>query len=323
MRYFVAVAESLSFSRAARALPIAQPALSRQVKDLEAELGVELFDRAGRVVKLTSAGASLLPLAREVLGSVAALREHASTVANGTMGHLRVGVTPQILASFLVVALADFHQTHAGVSVEIVEAETTRLGAMVERGDLDLILGGMPELHGLERVSLYTFHLVAMVLASHPIAAAPTVDVRVLAGCPLLVMKPTFQTRQMLEAAFSLTGLQPTVRFESSNAMSLLSLAEIGEGIAVLGDLLRLPSTRLACVRVTVDGEPLNVSVSIAWNARRYRSASARAFVESIMSTASRLDERGPGGTDDVRGRAVGQAQVGQVRRESAKEVTT
>jgi DNA-binding transcriptional LysR family regulator len=101
LRYFVAVAEAGAFSRAATRLRITQPALWRQVHDLEMELGVRLFERAGRRIRLTSAGEGLLRRSRDLLDGVDQLAEHAHAMRSGEVGTLRVGASPQIIQSVL------------------------------------------------------------------------------------------------------------------------------------------------------------------------------------------------------------------------------
>ena len=106
LRYFVSVAEQGSVSKAAQQVHVSQPALSRQIRDLEAELGVQLFDRVGRRVELTAEGEDLLRHCRDVLAQAESVRERARALHGGVVGVLRVGAPPQttqsILAGFLV-----------------------------------------------------------------------------------------------------------------------------------------------------------------------------------------------------------------------------
>jgi hypothetical protein len=108
LRYFMAVAEAGAFSRAAARPRITQPALWRQVHDLEAELGVRLFERAGRTIRLTSAGEGLLGRSRELLDRVEQLAEHAHAMRSGEAGTLRVGGSPQVIQSVLAPFLARY-----------------------------------------------------------------------------------------------------------------------------------------------------------------------------------------------------------------------
>ena len=110
LRYFVGVAEAESFSRAATRLHVTQPALSRQIRDLEGELGVRLFDRSGRQVRLTPEGEDLLRGSRDALVVVEALRDRAHSLGGGRVGILRVGGTPQILESVLSTFLTRYRR---------------------------------------------------------------------------------------------------------------------------------------------------------------------------------------------------------------------
>src|SRR5215468_4572797 len=122
LRYFVGVAEALSFSRAAARLNVTQPALSRQIRDLEEELGLRLFDRVGRQVRLTPQGEDLLRRSRSALANVEALRERARSLESGHAGILRLGATPQVLQSVVAGFLIRYRRSNQAVEVELVEA---------------------------------------------------------------------------------------------------------------------------------------------------------------------------------------------------------
>jgi len=112
LRYFVGVAEAESFSRAATRLHVTQPALSRQIRDLEGELGVRLFERSSRQVRLTPEGEDLLRRSRDALVVVEALRDRAHSLGGGRVGILRVGGTPQILESVLSPFLSRYRRAN-------------------------------------------------------------------------------------------------------------------------------------------------------------------------------------------------------------------
>src|SRR5690242_5441450 len=122
LRYFIKVAESLSFSSAAEKLKLSQSALSRQIQMMEDELGLSLFDRAGRKVFLTAAGVDLLERAYEVQKAVSSLTTRASELASGTHGIIRVGATPQTLESLISLTLPKFQSKHPGAQILLMES---------------------------------------------------------------------------------------------------------------------------------------------------------------------------------------------------------
>jgi DNA-binding transcriptional LysR family regulator len=121
LRYFVAVAEERHFTRAANRLRIAQPALSRQIRDLEAELGCALLDRLTRNVRLTAPGEALLAEARRLLGEIERLKETTKLAADGETGTIAIGYVPWITPQFLFPVLRDFRRRHPGIEIDLKE----------------------------------------------------------------------------------------------------------------------------------------------------------------------------------------------------------
>src|SRR5262245_43007015 len=127
LRYFVSVADAASVSKAALHVHICQPALSRQIRDLETELGVRLFDRVGRRIRLTAEGEDLLRESRDVLAHAASLVERARSLVTGGAGVLRVGASPQAMQSVLAGFLPKFKRARPGVDVRLREEGGIRL----------------------------------------------------------------------------------------------------------------------------------------------------------------------------------------------------
>jgi DNA-binding transcriptional LysR family regulator len=187
LRYFVAVAEELHFGRAAERLHIVQPAVSQQVRRLERELGLDLFDRTTRTVTLTGAGQAFLPHARAVLraeqsalSAMAALRTHQDAA-------LRLG-TSVGLGTRLDAVLTLLAERAPQLVVELVSAPVTTRLRRVRDGDLDAaFVRGVPHSPGLELVPVWTEVLVAALPAKHPLADLPAVPLAALASLPLRI----------------------------------------------------------------------------------------------------------------------------------------
>ncbi|HEX7784753.1 MAG TPA: LysR family transcriptional regulator, partial [Methylomirabilota bacterium] len=187
LRYFVAVADSAGVSAAARRLRITQPALSRQIRDLETQLGVRLFDRVGRRLRLTSGGQDLLRRCRSVLTDVTAIEEHARDIRQGTTGLLSVGATPQTLESVVAEFLVRFRRRHPAVDIQLVEDGGLALIRRVERGDVHVALSVA---HGDQLASrlLFPARLLAVGTAPRLPRSGRGVEIRDLAGQPLLLL---------------------------------------------------------------------------------------------------------------------------------------
>ena len=171
LRYFVAVAESLSFARAARTLHLSQPPLSRQVRALEDELGTPLFTRTKRSVRLTPAGAALLPEARRLLREADGLKADAQRLATGEVGSLGLGFISVSAYNLLPELAPEFRRRHPGVKLTLQEATSDILFAALRQGELDVGLVLPPDdLGGLEYAPLVQDTLVAAVPAGSPAA---------------------------------------------------------------------------------------------------------------------------------------------------------
>src|SRR5437773_4176029 len=180
LRYFVAVADAGTVSRAAVQLNVTQPGLSRQLRDLEGELGLPLFDRVGRRLHLTAQGESLLLRTREILRSADALREQAGALAGGQTGTLRLGATAQTLESLISAFLVGFRRAWPGIDVRLVEDGGVRLRARVARGELHLALGAVPAGDELRARPLFPVWVLAVMSTRHPLARRRTLDVDAL-----------------------------------------------------------------------------------------------------------------------------------------------
>jgi DNA-binding transcriptional LysR family regulator len=162
LRSFVAIAEAESFSRAAARRHVTQPALSRQIRDLEAELGVRLFDRSSRRVRLTPAGDDVLRRSRDALVEIDALRERARSLGGGRVGILRVGATPQVLESVLSDFLTRYRRMHPDIEVQLVEDGAVTILRLVEEGQVQIGLGVHPVREPLRARVLFPARIVAV-----------------------------------------------------------------------------------------------------------------------------------------------------------------
>ena len=143
LRTFVAIADSSGFARAATRLNLTQSAVSRQIHVLETELGVQLFDRIGRRVKLTAQGEDLLVRSRRLLSDAESLGERARALKSGHIGVLRIGGAPQIMENLLADFAQRYRKRHPGVEVHFVEDQGARLSGRLERGDMHVAV--LPE----------------------------------------------------------------------------------------------------------------------------------------------------------------------------------
>jgi DNA-binding transcriptional LysR family regulator len=291
LRTFVTVAEQGTVSKAALHLRTAQPALSRQILDLEEELGVRLFDRVRRRLVLTSEGEQLLGDCRTVLGAVSSLGERAQRLRRGDSGILRVAATPQTIEGVFATFLSRHAERRPNVQIKLSEAVGANLLGMLERGEIDLaiaLVGLLREVKGdyrtIDSFDLAPIGFLAAYPASLKVGSGGTVDIGRLASYPLLLLSSSFYVRATFDAACRLAGVKPDVFMESSSPQALLALAEAGHGVAVVPSVLPTNRYRLRIARITHRRKPLRETLAVLWDKRRALPPYARDFCESLAA---------------------------------------
>ena len=272
-RTFVTVAELGTVSKAALRLRIAQPALSRQIIDLERELGLRLFDRVGRRLLLTGEGEQLLTGCRVLLNYAGAVQEQAQLLRHGDTGVLKIAGSPQHIESVLSQFLHRYAERYPQVQVKISEGTGSEILTLLERGEIHL---GQNLLHAVKlderhfgSFPLGSVELLAVCHPSMQLGHRRTIEVARLAAFPLLLMDSGFGFRRAFDAASRMARLKPTIRFESRNPQTLLALAEAGHGVAIVPSQLQCHRYRLRIVGLTYRGRPLREPLTISWDKRR------------------------------------------------------
>lgn len=283
LRSFVTVADAGSVSRAAVQLNLTQPALSRQLRHLETDLGLPLFDRVGRRLQLTAGGESLLARTREILREAEALREQAGALAGGRTGTLRLGATAQTLESLISPFLVGFRRARPGIEVRLVEDGGVRLRARVARGELHLALGAVPSGEELRARPLFPVWVLAVMASRHPLARRRTVEVAEIADVPVLLLRRDFASRLRFDAACEAARIRPRVLIEAGDPHSLVSLARGGHGVAIVPSTTLFGRSGLHVAPLLRGGRAIGGSTAAVWDSRRYLPSYAQAFIEELF----------------------------------------
>jgi len=287
LRYFTAVVDAGGVSKAALRLRMKQPALGRQIHDLEHELGVRLFDRVGRRVQLTAEGEELVGRARALLSDAESLVERGRALTTGTTGLLRVGATPQTLESLLVPFMASFRRSHPGIDVHFVEDGGPRLFGHIERGAIHLALTAASDERYASR-TLFPAVAMAVIARRHPLAKRHTVDVAALATTPLLLLRRDFGTRLWFDAACHARRVQPLVLLESAAPQTLVALARIGYGVAIVPSSVLITGRGLSLAPVMNGATVIGGWMTASWHPKRFLPRFGEAFVDELARFSRR-----------------------------------
>ncbi|NUP14569.1 MAG: LysR family transcriptional regulator [Streptomyces sp.] len=266
LEYFVAVAEEQNFTRAAERVHISQSGVSAQIRQLERELGAELFDRSARTVTLTVAGKAALEHARAALAAAGAVGRAVDEVADLIRGRLTVGMVTGCTLTPLFDALAAFHEAHPGVEISLLEDTSDRLVEGVRTGAVDLALIGAATAtpDGLDALTIISERLVVAVPAGHPLAKQKRVGLRDVMAHPIVCMPPGTGLRMVFDQACATTNRQPTIALQASAADAIAGLADRGLGVAILSESMAA-SYRDRLTARTIDDVETPALLALIW----------------------------------------------------------
>lgn len=245
LRYFLAVAEALNFTKAAEQLRIAQPSLGRQVQDLEDEIGVDLLKRSPRGVTLTAEGRLFLEEVRDLLRRADESVKKVRALARGEYGELHIGYAPTPTVEILPPALAAFQKAVPEVKVLLHDMSSDEMIDGLRNGGLQLAVTAWPAgefVPDVEFESLKTYPICAVLPATHPLARLKTIPLEKVAAEPLITLdrKNYPDAHTQLEMLFRQLGVKPRIALECDSGSSLITAVEAERGIALAIPVLKL-----------------------------------------------------------------------------------
>ena len=286
LRYFIAVADELHFSRAAERLHIAQPPLSQQIRDLEEELGVRLFDRSKRRVALTTAGQAFLEEALQALQHVDKAVKAAQRASRGDIGRLIVGLNSSATYSVLPRILRVFREHCSDVELVLHELTTSQQLESLHHSKIDMGLLYLPvDSDDLCFLSVLKEPLLIAIPDTHPLTSQPQVSIHALGRDPFILPAPNLGSGlySKIVSFFQQTSFAPAVEQEANRLQTIISLVAGGIGVALVPASLENLHTRGVAYKPLQELTP-EIEIALTWR-RNDTSPILQKFLNSVRET--------------------------------------
>lgn len=286
INYFLAVAKYQSFTRAAAALHVSQPALSQQIKQLEDSLGAQLFDRTGRTVRLTDVGEVYRHYARRALQDLDEGKRAIHDVADLSRGSLRVAVTPTFTAYLVGPLVKAFHDRYPNITLTIRELPQERMEMLLIDDELDIgIAFDEAHSHDIDAQRLLVETLALMVGRDHPLAKRRTMKLDALNELSLVLLSTEFSTRDQIDRRCLQHGIRPRVLMEVNSVSAVVEIILRTNLSTLLPAAIAGEHEELAAI--TLDPPLLQRTAVLMRRKGAYETAAARAFIDLALKAGA------------------------------------
>lgn len=289
IQYFLAVAEHLSFTKAAAALHVSQPALSQQVRQLEESLGAQLFDRSGRTTRLTDAGDVYLLYARRAHQELREAKNAIHDVSDLSRGSLRIAVTPTFTTYLVGPLIEAFHSRHPKITVNLKEISQERIEELLLAGELDVGIA-FDEINtpDIEAIPLLNETLALVVNRKHRLAEERAITSKGLSVESLVLLSTEFATRDQIDRYCRKHAIRPQVQMEVNALGAVIEIVRRTHLSTLLPARIALAHDYL--VAITLEPERLQRTAVLLRRKEAYLSAAVGVFIELAKEVSSGLD---------------------------------
>lgn len=293
LEYFVATCEELHFTRASVKLGITQPSLSHQIKALEDELGVPLFDRIGKKIAITEAGMILYGKSKLIFGNLASAKEQIGELGQIERGTLAIGALPGELNQLVSSLLLEFHRAYPKVRIKLYGVED-----VVERvlnNEVDLAITILPiENDRIGIIPLYEEKFYFVATAKHPYAGRSSINFEEIMDVPIVMFPETHRCRQLVDMTCSRAGLSFQPLIETTTIESLFGLVRSGAGGTVLSKTLFEMYNYDDLLPIPIENPTLCREVGIVYLRDKYMGKAVQGFIDLLTAHIKRLKQDAP-----------------------------
>lgn len=271
MKYIYTIYQKGSFAKAAEALYITQPALSISVQKAEARIGMPIFDRNQKPLRLTAAGEIYIEKIKEILQIEKELQTRIQDLSDLTTGSIKIGASSYIFSYILPPVLLEYQKRYPGVQLDVLESGAYELKEMLLKKEIDLTFASRPAKEpNFKNKFVFQDELVLAVPVSFPVnqglasyamtskelldsanLSSPAIDMRSFADTPFVLLKSSYDLRHRADQFFEAAGISPDIRMEASQMATLYALAEAGIGATFISNrIINKPSSQVLFYRI-------------------------------------------------------------------------
>lgn len=293
LRYFVEVAEREHISEAAEHLQVAQSAVSRQIANLEEELGTPLFERVGRNVKLTAIGKIFLDHTIEALKAIDFAAKQVEEYLNPAKGTIKVGFPTSLASYVLPTVISAFKKDYPDVSFQLRQGSYRYLIDAVTNRELNLAFLGPvpPKDENINQTILFSESVHALLPANHPLAKHKKINLADLRDDHFVLFPEGYILNKLVVDACKASGFSPKVTTEGEDMDALKGLVAAGIGVTLLPDSSLYDSTPRLTVKVEIENPQINRTVGVVYPSNRELAPSEQVFLEFVTNFFSRLSQ--------------------------------
>ncbi|WP_281886195.1 LysR family transcriptional regulator [Paenibacillus sp. YYML68] len=286
LEYFMTLSQELHFTRAAEKLGITQPSLSQQIRLLEHEVGMPLFDRIGKKTMLTEAGKALQHHGYNVFHELSQVRAVISELQGLKRGTLKIGALLTVVNYLLPPTVMGFHNRYPNIELSVLGLRTGEIYNGLLQNELDLGIVFLPMEHEeLEAIPLYKEHLALAVCVDHPVAQASFVTLDILKETPSVLLPNTYFLRQIINEHCRSLAFTPQPVLEMTTMESIITMVSKGVGVTILPkaylDYIDHPQIRTLRIQNPV----LTTQIGLVYRKNKHLCAASRVFMEQLVST--------------------------------------
>lgn len=283
MQYIVEIMRQNSFTRAAEALHVTQPTISKTIKGLESELGRDIFVRDGKQVKLTDTGEAIHRYAQPILQLFDSLTEEINDLIYLRKGSVRIGLPPMTGANFFPFVMKEFQERYPGIAVHMVEEGAKSIEDAIGEGTLDVGVVLLPVDESVyDTIPVVQERIMVVLHPQHPLAERSEIRLGELAREPFLLFGSGFALHERTIEACHTAGFEPNIVYESSQWDFLREMAAAGLGISMLPETICRTFAAEKVKAVPLVDPVIPWRPAMAWRREGYLSLASRAWIDFV-----------------------------------------